>query len=83
MAILCYLLYAYWFVLILHVVFSFVPRPPEPLRPVVRGVAALVEPLAAPLRRVLPPLRTGTVAFDLSILVLFLIVLVLQSALCS
>lgn len=81
--VLCWLLGLYWFVLLLHVIFSFVPSPPEPIRPLVRGVRALVEPLAAPLRRVLPQPRVGGVGFDLSIIVLFVIVLVLRSAICG
>jgi YggT family protein len=60
----------YWYVLILYVIFSWVPRPPDALRPFVIGVARLVEPLAAPLRRTIPPLRIGMVALDLSLIVL-------------
>jgi len=62
----------YWYILILYVIFSWVPRPPDALRPFVIGVASLVEPLAAPLRRMIPPLRLGMVALDLSILVLLI-----------
>ncbi len=62
----------YTYVLILYVIFSWVPRPPDALRPFVLGVARLVEPLAAPLRRSIPPLRIGMVALDLSIIVLFI-----------
>jgi YggT family protein len=65
------LLEVFWWVLLLHVIFSWVPRPPEPIVPFVLGVRRVVEPVAAPLRRVLPPLRIGGVALDLSILVLF------------
>ena len=63
---------AYWYVLVLYVVFSWVPRPPDALRPLIVGVHRLVEPLAAPLRRVIPPLRLGTVALDLSVLILLI-----------
>jgi YggT family protein len=63
---------AYWYVLILYVIFSWVPRPPDALRPLIVGVHRLVEPLAAPLRRVIPPLRLGTVALDLSVLILLI-----------
>lgn len=63
---------AYWYVLILYVIFSWVPRPPDALRPLIVGVHRLVEPLAAPLRRVIPPLRLGAVALDLSVLILLI-----------
>ena len=62
----------YTYVLILYVVFSWVPRPPDALQPFVLGVVKLVEPLAGPLRRSIPPLRIGMVALDLSIIVLFI-----------
>lgn len=80
--VLCLLLEAYWLVLFLHVIFSWVPRPPDPIMPVVRGVRALVEPLAAPLRRMIPQLRLGGIGLDMSILVLFFAVLILRSAIC-
>lgn len=62
----------YWYVLVFYVIFSWVPRPPDALRPFVVGVGRLVEPLAAPLRRTIPPLRIGMVALDLSILILLI-----------
>jgi YggT family protein len=73
------LLTIYLFVLLLHVVFSWVPRPPEPIVPFVLGVRRLVEPLAGPLRRTIPPLRLGGVGLDLSIIVLFIGVRILMS----
>jgi YggT family protein len=80
--ILCWALQIYWFVLLLHVIFSWVPRPPEPIIPFVLGVRRLVEPVAAPLRRMIPPLRLGGVGLDLSILVLFFGVVILRSVVC-
>jgi YggT family protein len=69
----------YWYVLLLYVIFSWVPNPPDALRPFMIGVARLVEPLAAPLRRAIPPLRIGMVALDLSIIVLFIGVALLRN----
>jgi YggT family protein len=82
--VICLLLNIYWFILLAHVIFSWVPRPPEPLLPFVRGVRRLVEPAAAPLRRVIPgvPLGGSGVRLDLSILVLFFGVLLLQGVIC-
>lgn len=70
----------YW-VLILHVIFSWIPRPPQPIQPFVLGVAAIVEPVARPIRRILPPLQIGGVGLDLSILVLFFGLRILQGIL--
>lgn len=82
MIIVCWLLLAYELVLLAYVIFSWVPRPPEPLQPVIRVVQGLVEPLLAPLRRVIPPLRMGGVGLDLSILVVFFAVIILRGVLC-
>lgn len=81
---LCLLLWIYWAVLLAHVVFSWVPRPPEPLLPFVRGVRRLVEPALTPLRRVIPgvPLGGSGVRLDLSILVLFFAIIILQGIIC-
>lgn len=65
------LLEVYFFVLLAHVIFSWVPRPPEPLMPFVIGVRKVVEPVVAPIRRIIPPLRIGGVALDLSVLIVF------------
>jgi len=77
------LLSLYWWILILHVIFSWVPRPPAPIQPLVLGVRALVEPVARPIRRVLPPLQIGGVGLDLSILVLFFGISLLRNILFS
>jgi YggT family protein len=69
--VLVLLLDGYRIVLLAHVIFSWVPRMPEPLVPFQLGVRRLVDPVLAPLRRVIPPLRLGGVALDLSIIVLF------------
>lgn len=83
LTVVCWLLTLYWLVLLAHVVFSWVPRPPEPIIPLVRGVRALVEPVAAPLRRAIPPLQLGGMGLDLSILILFFAVILLRGALCG
>lgn len=81
-AIICWLLQLYLLVLLAHVVFSWVPRPPEPLQPVVTVVRALTEPVLSPLRRLIPPVRLGGAALDVSILIVFFALIILQSAIC-
>lgn len=82
--VLCLLLGAYFIVLLAYVILSWVPRPPQPLMPLVRGLSLLVDPLLRPLRRVIPPLQLGGsgVGLDLSILVLFFALLILQPVVC-
>lgn len=73
------LLGAYRLVLIAYVIIAWVPRMPEPLQPVANGIRRVVDPVLAPLRRVIPPLRLGGVGLDLSILVLFFGVSILEA----
>jgi YggT family protein len=42
------------------------------------GVRAVTEPILAPVRRVLPPLRIGTVAIDLAFIVVFVAIIVIR-----
>lgn len=42
------------------------------------GVHALTEPVLAPVRKVIPPLKTGGVALDLSFLVVFFVIVLLR-----
>ena len=81
-ALLCFALDIYWLILLLHVIFSWVPRPPEPIMPLVYGVRRLVEPVAAPLRRRIPPLRLGGIGLDMSIIVLFIGIFLLRAVIC-
>jgi YggT family protein len=74
-----FLLQVFWWILILHVIFSWIPRPPEPIVPFVLGVRRMVEPVVAPIRRVIPPLRLGGIALDLSIIVVLIGVRILMS----
>jgi len=69
--LLCILLQLYFLVLIVRIILSFVTRLPEPVQPVARGARALTDPVLLPLRRVIPPVRIGPGALDLSPLVLF------------
>lgn len=82
MDLLCLLLVAYRYVLIIYVVLSWVPRPPEPILPLVRGVRAIVDPLLRPLRDIIPGVPIGGVRLDLSIIVLFLATSILAGVVC-
>jgi YggT family protein len=43
------------------------------------GVRAVTEPILAPVRRVVPPLRLGTVSIDLAFIVVFVAIVLLRS----
>lgn len=82
MFLICLLLDAAIILLLVYVVLSWVPRPPEPLVPIARGISNLVTPVLEPIRRVLPPVRFGGFGLDLSVIVVFLLIALLQGVLC-
>lgn len=68
--------------LLASVLLTWIPRPPDALRPVVDVVNMLTQPVFRLLRPLIPPLRVGGVALDLSAIVVFLILGIVQGALC-
>jgi YggT family protein len=54
------------------------PGYEEGLGPVRRVVYRLTEPVLAPVRRVVPPVRVGGVSFDLAVTLVFAAVVVLR-----
>lgn len=53
----------------------------HPIRRIYDALSNAINPILVPIRRVLPPLRAGTVGLDLSPLVLFLGIIILRSIL--
>lgn len=80
--VLCFLLWIYWAILIVRILLSWVPRPPEPVLPLARGVNALTDPLVRPLRGLLPPVTVGSMGFDFSVILLFIALVILQGIIC-
>ncbi|WP_261569867.1 YggT family protein [Frankia gtarii] len=54
-------------------------RPTGPLLLIFESVYTVTDPPLRFIRRILPPLRVGSVSLDLGYLVLFLVILVLRS----
>ena len=72
--ILAGLVEAFVVVLIVRALLSWFPvRPGSALVPIHRALAAVTEPVLRPIRRILPPVRAGGMAIDLSILVVILV----------
>ncbi len=82
--ILCRLLEAYFLVLIGRVVLSWFPiSPGSGLATVYSIVYALTEPVLGPVRRLMPPIGMGGMGLDLSPIIVFLLVAVLERAVCA
>jgi YggT family protein len=83
MGIICAALTVYWFILIARVILSWVQafggRVPPGLDPVVRIVYELTEPILGFFRRFIPPVGM----FDISILVVFIMLGIVTRTLCS
>jgi YggT family protein len=75
----------YLVVLIARLVFDWVQvfardwRPRGPVLVLANGVYSLTDPPLKALRRVIPPLRIGSIALDLAFIILFVLVSLAQS----
>jgi YggT family protein len=80
--IICVALTLYYIILLVRIILSWVPSLPDPVQPLARGVYAVTDPLLIPLRRMIPPLQMGGLGLDLSPLLLFFGIFVLQGFVC-
>lgn len=82
--ILCDVVRIYYLILIVRIILSWVPQLPEPVQPFANLVRALTDPVLQPFRNLLPPLRIGMAALDLSPIILFLILsIIVRPLVCS
>jgi YggT family protein len=82
MRIICLLLAIYWFVLFARVILTWFPPPRSGLlRGIVELIFDLTEPVLKLVRGLLPPVRMGGMGLDLSPIVVFIALGVLQAAL--
>lgn len=87
LSLLCVLITVYTIVLFVRVIVSwaymFGFRPPYsgPMRTILDLLEDVTEPVLRPLRALIPPIRAGGVGLDLSIIVAFVILAVLRTAL--
>lgn len=81
--VVCIVLQIYWVVLFVRIILSWLPPPRSPaLRPFVEVIFDVTEPVLRLVRGLLPPVRMGAVALDLSPIIVFIVLGVLQQALC-
>jgi YggT family protein len=75
-----YVLLVYWIILLIRVLSSWF-RPPMsgPIRTVLTLVYDLTDPVLRPFRGLIPPIRMGAMAMDLSPILLFIVIGVLQN----
>lgn len=83
MVVLCLIFQVYWIVVIARIIMEWIPvsydHPLARLRAILR---AATEPVLAPLRALIPPVRMGGMALDLSPIILLIGLSLLSSVVC-
>ena len=83
-SVICLVLQIYAFLILVRVVFSWFPVSPHGTAAVVSGFLSFVtDPVLRPLRKVLPPIRFGSALMDLSPIVAFFGITLLQNFICG
>lgn len=82
MEVLCVALQIYYWIIFARLILSWFPRPPEPLRPIVEVLYALTEPVLRLARPLIPPVRVGMAALDLSPLLVFVVLILVTQVVC-
>ena len=83
MGIVCTLLLLYLLVIFARIILSWFPIAyGSPLEGVASVLYALTEPVMGPLRRLIPPLRIGVVALDLSPIIVIIGIQILRGIIC-
>ncbi len=82
-ALICLLLQLFTFVLFARMLLSWFPVPSGGVMASINRVLfQITEPILAPVRSVIPPIRTGAMAFDLSPIIVFVGIIVLSGIIC-
>lgn len=83
MTVLCWLLQAAWIALFARIILEWIPvsydHPVARVRSVLR---TLTEPVLAPVRRLIPPVRTGAIALDLTPLIVLILLSIVTTRVC-
>jgi YggT family protein len=81
--IICILLMVFWFVMFVRIILSWFPPPSGGIgRTLYDLIYRVTEPVLGLVRGLLPPVRMGVVGLDLSPIIVFIAIFVLQQALC-
>jgi YggT family protein len=81
--VLCLLLQAATLVLFARIVLEWIPVSTDhPVATVRRTLRMITEPVLAPVRRLIPPVRAGGVALDLTPLIVILLLSILAGRVC-
>ena len=83
MTILCWIIQAYYIVVIARIIMEWIPVSYDhPLARLRAFLRSLTEPILGPLRAMVPPVRIGGMGLDLSPIILLVGLMLLASAVC-
>jgi len=83
-AIVCLIIQVYLFVVLIRILMSWVPPTPgTTYQSVYDAFDRVTEPVLAPIRAVIPPVRLGVTQLDLSPIVVFVVGTLLIRAICG
>jgi YggT family protein len=72
----CILLNLFWLIVLVRMIMSWVRvTPGTPVASIYSVVFSITEPVLGPLRRVIPPVRMGVAAIDLSPLIVLVVII--------
>ncbi len=81
--ILCFVIYGFIAALIIRIILDWVQVPAShPVGRARTSLASVTDPVLLPLRRVIPPIRMGAVALDVSVIVLIIGLNIVASLIC-
>lgn len=81
--IICFLLIAYAILILIRIIMSWFPIDPNGMGATVAGFLYLVtDPVLGPLRRIIPPVRLGTVGLDLTPTIVIFGLFILSGLIC-
>jgi YggT family protein len=81
LGLLCAALSLYGVILFVRIILSWFPPPREgPLRTAVHALFAVTDPVLRPLRALIPPIRAGMMAIDVSPIIVFILLGVVERA---
>lgn len=81
--IICIAIWAFIAALIIRIILDWVQVPAShPVGRARTSLAAVTDPVLMPLRRMIPPIRMGAVALDVSVIVLIIVLQIVAAAIC-
>ncbi len=84
MGIVCTLITVYVVIIVVRIVLTWFPLDPDGGMATVAGfLFILTDPVLGPLRRALPPVRLGSVALDMSPIIVLIGLQILQAIICN